>query len=233
MSKLFIANWKSNKNREEVDKWMDSFEEEIKPMVALNKLTHEIVVCPPMPSLMSVSNRLLNKQLFSQVSLGVQDISAYPAGSYTGGVSAPNLVGFNVRYAIVGHSERRKYFKENSQDVAMKIEQCLENEIVPIVCVDRHEVAAQASLIDATSRKRIIVAYEPIEHIGTGHSQPVDEVLTVFQEIKTAFGDVKIMYGGSVNPDNINQYLPHHEIQGFLVGSASLSVSTFINLISM
>ena len=232
MKKLYVANWKSNKSRKDIEKWIDDFEEKRKINLALNKDDRKIVLCPPMPSIMFVSNRLLNQKLNQNVYLGVQDISPYPAGSYTGAVSTRNLEGFNVRFAIVGHSERRKYFHENSQDVANKVDQCLENNITPIICVDRNEIENQAVKIDAEKRKKIIVAYEPVEYIGTGTAQNVNEVLEVIAEVKKAFGnETKVLYGGSVNPDNIEQFRSRDEIDGFLIGSASLDVEKFLDLI--
>lgn len=231
MKKLIIANWKSNKSREEVVKWMDTFEERMKTMVVANMVNNDIVICPPMPSLMFVSNRLLNRQLFGQVQLGVQNVSPYPAGSYTGAVSVRNLEGFNVKYAIVGHSERRKYFNETNDDVAKKVEQCVEASITPIVCVDRNEVTAQAEAIDKDLHKKLVIAYEPIEFIGTGTAQPVEEVLEVMSEIKDVFPESRVIYGGSVNLDNIDEFKSHDQIAGFLVGSASLDADTFIDLI--
>jgi triosephosphate isomerase len=233
MSKLMIANWKSNKNLKETELWFSSFEKKLETLVALDKLHYEVVIAPPMPFIFSVKNSLEKSPLHQSVSLGIQDISAYPAGSYTGAVSGANLENLNVKYAIVGNSERRKYFHETSQDIALKVDQCLENGITPVVCVDRGQIQTQSDLIHSNKREKIVVAYEPIEHIGTGVSQDVSEVLEVIKEIGNSFSGSRIIYGGSVNRDNIAQYLPKSEIEGFLVGSASLDAEHFVDLMSV
>lgn len=226
-----IANWKSNKNRAEVEEWMHTFEKQLEILVALDKLKYDTVICPPMPSLSQVSDRLLNKALHSHTFLGVQDISPFPAGSYTGAVSGHNLIGFGVKYAVVGHSERRKYFKESSLEVSKKVESCIEERITPIVCVDRNEIDAQADFIEKGKYSKLVVAYEPVDHIGTGIAQDVSEVLPVMRELKAVFRGARIIYGGSVNPDNIDEFIAEEEIEGFLVGHASLDVDEFGELL--
>lgn len=233
MKKLYVANWKSNKTREEVEQWINDFDEQRKVSAIIGNDDNTIVLCPPMPSLMFVSNRLIDRKLHHSVYLGVQDVSPYPAGSYTGAVSTQNLDGFDVKYAIIGHSERRKYFHETSQEIANKVDQCLEAGITPIVCVDRDQIDEQARKIDESKRKHIIVAYEPVEYIGTGTAQKGEEVLEVVAEVRKAFGkDSQVLYGGSVNPENIEEFKSQVEIDGFLVGSASLDVDKFLDLIS-
>lgn len=224
--KLIIANWKSHKTREEIVQWMDAYEAE------LEKVTFgvEVAIAPPMPSVMFVSNRLLAKVRYPMMSLAVQDLSPFPAGKYTGAVSTINLQGFNVKYAIVGHSERRRHFHETHQDVANKVMQAVENGITPIVCVDDEYIGDQAAAIDRQYLEKCIVAYEELGAIGTGKNEPVDHVQEVFQRIKTVFGEVKVIYGGSVEADNVQQYVDISD--GVLVGTASLDVSHFISLIN-
>lgn len=222
--KLIIANWKSHKNREAVEKWLDDFEGKYTAQVE-----KQVVICPPMSSLMFVSNRLLNREKNKDVYLGVQDISPYPAGKYTGAVSTENLNGFNVRYAIVGHSERRRYFHETHNDVANKVAQCIDAGITPIVCVDDEYISSQAAAIPQEHLIKCIVAYEELSAIGSGKNEPVEHVKEVFAEIKKYFGSVKLIYGGSVDVDNVQDYLSFCD--GVLVGTASLDVSDFIALL--
>ncbi|HEX7017488.1 MAG TPA: triose-phosphate isomerase family protein, partial [Patescibacteria group bacterium] len=167
--KLIIANWKSHKTREDVQKWIEVFEEKSDQLPT----GIEVAIAPPMPSLMFVSNRLLAKDKHSQTKLAVQDLSPFPAGAYTGAVSTTNLVGFGVKYAIVGHSERRRYFHETHQDVANKVAQAIDNNITPIVCVDDEYIADQAAAIDRQYLDKCMVAYEELGAIGTGHSESV------------------------------------------------------------
>lgn len=231
MSKLYIANWKSNKNRKEAQTWIKQFIDEVKPGLAVGKITDKIVVAPPFPFLQDLLAAIDSANLDKYIHLAVQDISPYEAGSYTGAVSAMNLEGFNVKYAIVGHSERRKYFRETSEDVANKVESCMTGEITPVVCVDLPEVEKQAKLIDSKFHSKTIVAYEPVEHIGTGIAQPLDEILDAIKRIKNHFPSSKTIYGGSVNLDNVEAMKQEQAIEGFLVGSTSLKADAFAQLI--
>jgi triosephosphate isomerase len=178
-----------------------------------------------------VSDWAEKSAISQKVAVGIQDISAYPAGSYTGAISGANLSGFNVKYCIVGHSERRKYFHESLEDIAKKVDQCLAEQITPIVCVDRQEIKFQADLIESSQYKKIIVAYEPVEYIGVGVAQDVAEVVQVINEIKKVFGEATIIYGGSVNADNVSEFSGQNEIEGYLVGSASLDAGQFAHIV--
>jgi triosephosphate isomerase len=232
MSKLIIANWKSNKNTHEVGEWLLEFHQEFQSVFALGKSEYDVVICPAYPFVMQVGAWIRNSPFSQQVSLGVQDMSPFAAGSYTGEVSGPNLTGLDVKYAIVGHSERRKHLNESSLDVSKKVESCLEERITPIVCVDRIEIEQQAHFIDRKHYEQIVVAYEPVEHIGTGIAQDVNEVLNAMKEVRAAFPKAKVIYGGSLNPENITLYSGQAEIEGFLVGNASLKADQFVEMIS-
>lgn len=218
-------------NTHEVDEWLVQFRREYEPVVALGKQTYDVVLCPAFPFIMQVGDWVEKNQALWKVFLGLQNISPYSAGPYTGEVSGQNLVDLHVKYAIVGHSERRKYFKESSLDVSKRVESCLEEGITPIVCVDRFEIEQQADFIDRKHYGQLIVAYEPVEHIGTGIAQDVDEVLKAMDEVRSAFPKATVIYGGSINPQNIDQFAPHNEIEGFLVGGASLNASEFVRMI--
>lgn len=215
--KYVIANWKSHKNIEEIEKWFTTFKFD-------GKSNQEVIICPPFPSLSLVSTQNNNFKL------GVQDISPFPAGAYTGAVSAFNIQGLPVKYAIVGHSERRRYFHETHQEIANKVAQCLENNITPIVCVDDEYISTQAAAIEKTHLKKCIVAYEELGAIGTGHNQPLEHVLKINQVIKASFGNIPVIYGGSVNPTNAKMYLDNTD--GVLVGTASLDPQEFMAIIA-
>jgi len=219
MKKLFVANWKSNKTLAEAEAWMDSF----KPYIGLEQ---EVVVAPPYPFLSLVASKIDNRE---DISLSVQNLSAYPAGSYTGEVCVRNIEGLGVKYAILGHSERRRYFKESHQDIANKVSQALANGIIPIVCVDRDYLENQARLIDLDLLSKCVVAYEPLAAIGTGEIALVDEVDEVVKEVRSVFGEIPVLYGGSVNPENIFPYL--EVTDGVLVGGASLDARVFAKLL--
>jgi len=217
--KYVIANWKSHKNIEEIESWFSKF-------VFSKQATKEVIICPPFSSLEQVAN----KNTSDNFRLGVQDISSFPAGAYTGAVSALNLQGYPVGYALVGHSERRRYFHENHQDVANKVTQCLENKITPIVCVDDEYISAQARAMEKQQLQKCIVAYEDLGAIGTGHNTPLEHVLKINQLIKANFGDIPIIYGGSVNSTNAKMYLDNTD--GVLVGTASLDPQDFMAIIN-
>ena len=219
MKKLFIANWKSNKTQEEVDIWLESFK-------SYMDFEQEVIIAPPYPFLSLVAEKIKDKE---NISLAVQNLSTYPAGSYTGEVCVRNLDGFGVKYAILGHSERRRYFKESHQDVANKIFQALNNGIVPVVCVDQNYIEDQAQLIYSELLSKCIVAYEPLAAIGTGEIAPVKNVTKVVKEIKSVFGKVPVLYGGSISPENIAPYLKVSD--GVLVGGASLNAEVFADLL--
>ncbi len=221
--KYIIANWKSNKSRGEVENWMESFAN-----VKVQMSNVKTIICPPMSFLFTISDKLSDER-YQGVELGVQDISPYPAGKYTGAVSARNLDGFGVKYAIVGHSERRKFFHETHQEIAAKVAQCVENGIMPIVCIDDDYLLDQAKAIETKYLEKCMVAYEEPSAIGTGQNEPLDHVIDVVSRIKKVFGDVRVLYGGSADASNAGQYL--EATDGLLVGTASLEVDDFVDIL--
>ncbi len=221
-TKLVVANWKSNKTITEATTWVENFSQLEK------KENRQYVVCPPMPLLPFILD--LHKH---GVALGVQDLSPYGAGAYTGEVSGYNLQDLGVSYAILGHSERRKYFQETSITVAKKVSQALDFGIQPIICVDRDQINQQAEALTSEERKKVIIAYEPVHAISTfgGKEDPIDETLKVIEQIRQTFGkESVVLYGGSVNPKNSIVYLENENIDGALVGNASLTAESFIQL---
>lgn len=224
--KHIIANFKSNKNRVEIEEWLHSFSSQLSTFNF--QLSTEIVLCPPLPHLSLFSD--LSSQ--PHISLGVQDLSPFPAGAYTGAVGAHNLSDSGVRYAIVGHSERRKYFHETNQEVANKVRECLANSITPILCVTREEVIAQAGALSDVEKSGVMVAFEPVEHIGTGTSDALDNILETKEQVTRAFGSVPYIYGGSVNPQTDISILQSPAIDGFLVGTACLDPNQFSKLLT-
>lgn len=219
--KMIIANFKSNKNKVEMEEWVRGFSE------SSAQYSGSVVLCPPMPHLYTCTSLIQNN-----VFLGVQDLSSYPAGSYTGAVSTHNLDGFGVKYAIVGHSERRSHFHETNADIANKVKECVAAGITPIVCVSKDEVNATANALDENDRKRCIVAFEPLEHIGTGEADTLEHILETKKWVHIAFGSVPYLYGGSVNVSTDTSILTSPEIDGFLVGGASLDAQGFLSLLS-
>ena len=195
-------------------------------MTTFKSETADVVLAPPFVFIDQVSQSIKD---FSHLKLAVQDLSPYPAGSYTGAISAVNLKGFQVEYAIIGHSERRRWFHETNNDLALKTEQALTNKLIPIICVDGKNMASLAAKLEEKVWQQCIIAYEPVDAIGTGMGQDISLVRQAIAQIKTHFGQVKILYGGSVDERNINEYLLLTD--GVLIGNNSLAVDNFLQLL--
>lgn len=200
------------------------------PFIASDK---HIALAPPSIDIMYFSNRLLDKEKHPNTSLALQDISPFPAGAYTGALGTKNVEGYNISHVVVGHSERRKYFHETNQEIANKVREALSASITPIVCVSKDTLLAQANSIEEGDRKRVIVAFEPIDHIGTGIADTLEDILKVKTLVKEAFGSVPFIYGGSVDSHTSSELLKHPDIDGFLVGTASLNAREFIKLLQI
>lgn len=228
-TRLLVANWKSHKTSAEAQTWLETFRRRVTDLGPQLNSTGKptMVVAPPFPFVPQTVAALVD---VPHVSVAVQDISPFPAGKYTGAVSTRNLEGWPISHAIVGHSERRRYFHETNQEVANKVSVLIEAGITPIVCVDAEYVEQQADVIEKQLRSRCVVAYEPLAAIGTGVSQEVAEVLPVVDRVREAFGaQTAVIYGGSVTVDNLDAYLLATD--GVLVGGASLDADEFMNLV--
>lgn len=219
-----VGNWKSNKTHEEAEEFFSILS---LPVLAPNL---RVVICPPMPYLYSIAD--LVKQTGINVSLGVQDLSPYPLGAYTGAVSSI-MIKQVAHYAIIGHSERRKYFQESNEEVAKKTRMALEDEITPIVCVDEPYLETQLAHFTLEEMQRIIFAYEPVSAIGSGipdtpeHAQEI--ALTIQRLAQT---NVPVLYGGSVTEKSVSSFITMPAINGVLVGGASLNPDQWSSLVT-
>lgn len=216
--KTLIANFKSNKTKAEMQDWINRF-------FSFPEAPVEVILCPS-----SIHLGLFPEHRTARQLVGVQDVSPYPAGAYTGAIAAGNLAGYGVTHAIIGHSERRKHFGETNLEIARKIHESLEAEIIPILCVTKDEIVSQAEAIPLSERERLLVAYEPIESIGTGHTDSLASIVETLQRIRDVFRPQKTIYGGSVSPTTTSEILKNESIDGFLVGSAALDVDKFRSL---
>jgi triosephosphate isomerase (TIM) len=209
----------------------------------------EVVICPSFTALRSVQTLIDSDRL--PYGLGAQDMHAEVEGAFTGEVSGPMLAALDVSYVIVGHSERRQLFGEDDETVNRKVKAVFRNGMVPIVCVgetleEREAGGTETKVteqirrafdgVDASAAARAVVAYEPIWAIGTGRTaEPTDagqvvEVIraTLADRVSAEVGDlVRVQYGGSVKPGNIREFMAHPEIDGALVGGASLDPEGF------
>ena len=183
---------------------------------------HTLILCPT----------FLNIGLVDGILLGSQNVSKFDDGAYTGEISANELKSYNVKYSIVGHSERRSYQKETNEDIKGKLIKLIENDITPILCIGESkeerqnntykEVLKEELSILEDIDKDIIIAYEPIWSIGTGIIPTNEEIIEVFNFIKSICPNDKILYGGSANNDNIDTLKQIDLIDGYLLGGLSL-----------
>jgi triosephosphate isomerase len=205
----------------------------------------DVAVCVPFPYLSETAVALAG----SDLRWGAQDVSAHEQGAYTGEVSAAMLVEFGCRYAIVGHSERRQYHGETDQLVADKAKAALARGLTPIVCVGETLAQREAGETEAVVKRQLsavihtlghcagemVVAYEPVWAIGTGkvaspeQAQAVHALLRAQLKAATAHADdMQLLYGGSMKPDNAASLLAQPDIDGGLIGGASLKAADFI-----
>ena len=206
----------------------------------------ELAVCVPAPYLAQVQSALGG----SPVRWGAQDVSAHERGAFTGEVSAEMLLEFGCSYVIVGHSERRSYHAESDELVAQKAQQALASGLTPIVCVgetleEREQGATDAvvsrqlaPVLDAmrTQLASMVIAYEPVWAIGTGKTATPEMAQQVHARLRAMLAErdaesaqqVRILYGGSMKPDNAKDLLAKPDIDGGLIGGASLNASDFL-----
>ena len=230
--KIIIANWKMYKNHMEAKKFLDC--------ISSTKFNNEVVICPPFTLLGSM-------QEDRNFSLGAQDCSNLndEKGAYTGDISAKMLKDLNCEYVILGHSERRKYHNEDSSQIKQKIINATNQGISPILCIgesltkredgsylDELEKSLRLTIPEQFEVDRLIIAYEPLWSIGTGKTasfHQIEEVHNFLSKfIRTRFAKrVKIIYGGSVNLDNASNITQINNVEGLLIGGASLDPETF------
>ena len=247
---LMAGNWKMNHNH-------------LEAIQVVQKLSYrlddkdydktDVVVCPPFTALRSVQTTIDGDRL--KIGLGAQNCFWEPSGAYTGEVSAPMLAKLNVKYVIVGHSERREIFGESDEWVAKKLRAVLGAGMSPILCVGetlderdqgateqkvRGQVEAALNGLTTEDALRCVVAYEPIWAIGTGrNASPEDANSTIGvirSHIRGGLGDevangIRILYGGSVKPGNIADLMAMSEIDGGLVGGACLDPDDFARIV--
>ena len=225
MKKYIIANWKSNKTLAEVAFWLNNFPSNEESSKALLNL--EIILAPPYPFLALAKEIIVERKL--PIKLAVQDLSPFGSGAYTGEVSAFNLQNLNVEYAILGHSERRRFLAETSQLISDKVSEALSWQIKPILCLDQPYFAEQARFLKTSVVEHCLLAYEPVSSIGSGQAEAADNLPNVQKILKPIYNQKSLIYGGSVNADNVGDYL--RVCDGVLLGGASLDLNNFVDLL--
>lgn len=213
---LIAANWKSNKTKFEAKDWIEDISLESIPEQL------EVVIFSPFTLLDIISGYIRVNSL--PFKLGAQDISPYDSGSYTGEVSGAQIKEF-ADYVVIGHSERRSNFSESDEMISEKVKRAIEKGLTPIVCVSKME-----QVNSLTFDPKIILAYEPLGSIGNGNAEDPNVVNDFITSVKDKF-QFEVIYGGSVNAQNVKSYLNLENISGVLVGTGSLDPKSFMEII--
>jgi triosephosphate isomerase (TIM) len=240
------ANWKMHTT---IDRAL-RLVEDVKAAIAAVRGV-DVVICPPATALSAVGGALAGTPLM----LAGQTMHWEPEGAFTGEISAPMLVDVGCRAVLIGHSERRLYFGETNETVGLKVPAALRHDLIPIICVGERLQERQAGETDAVvtrqvhaairntgeqDLRRLVIAYEPVWAIGTGQTatgEEADRVAGVIRDGLAALGrreagsSARILYGGSVKPENIGEFLGQPQIDGALVGGASLDAQAFAAIV--
>jgi triosephosphate isomerase len=243
---IIAGNWKMNKTIGEAIELANGLKREL---YDIDKI--DIVICTPFTAISEIGEVISS----SNIDLGGQDLFWEEKGAYTGEVSAPMLKDAGCKYVIIGHSERRKYFNETNETVNKKLKAALKTGLLPIVCVGerleereggktfdvvRDHVENSLKDISKDEMSKITVAYEPVWAIGTGKTatpEQAEEVHKFIRELLTKLFDkntaqgVRIQYGGSATPENIEGLITKEDIDGVLVGGASLKIDSFSSIV--
>jgi triosephosphate isomerase (TIM) len=202
----------------------------------------DIILCAPFTTLTSMSKNLHG----SRVQVGAQNVHWEEAGAYTGEIAGAMLTEIGVRFVVVGHSERRQYFGETDETVNLRLKAAQKNRITPILCVGETKAQRDAGETEShligqieqglvgVDQAHLIIAYEPIWAIGTGDTCAAEEANRVIGLIRSQLKNpnVTIQYGGSVNPKNVDELMAQPEIDGALVGGASLTADSFSRIVN-
>jgi triosephosphate isomerase len=246
--KIVAGNWKMNKTLAEATALVNE-------LITLTngevKNNAEVVLCAPFPYLLKVREQLAN----SRITVGAQNCSEHEWGAYTGETSVAMLKSMQIPYVIIGHSERRQYFGENGALLAKKVDRALAAGLTPIFCngevLEIREKGTHESLVkqqteeslfhlSADDIRKVVIAYEPVWAIGTGKtatSQQAQDMHAVIRgHISSKYGkdvaeSISILYGGSVKPDNAKELFACKDVDGGLVGGASLKARDFVDII--
>ncbi len=240
--KIVIGNWKMNTN---INSGIELLEE-LKTTIT----TDETVICVPYTHL-----HLFQNNTSSNILIGAQNVSEHEKGAYTGEISANMLQSLKISYVIIGHSERRTYFNESNEQVNLKVQEALKHQIQPIICCGeslelrknntyfpfiKEQITAALKEVSEQELKNCIIAYEPIWAIGTGETASAAQAQEVHafirQELAVLYSpetaaQITIVYGGSVKPNNATELFNEQDIDGALVGGASLKANDYNQII--
>ncbi len=240
--RLIVANWKMQLSYEESIAWIQANTEELEQLG--REVGNEIVIAPSFDALACVSPLLKNKE---SIKLGAQDCSNHGKGAYTGQVSALSLKQLGVSYCLVGHSERRQYQCEQDKEVTQKAFEAFHAGIVPIICIGEtiternkrmtHEIlfkqiAQLKNALEKSLEYPYCIAYEPVWAIGTGKIPSLAQISEVLRYLKEIVAYTpRLLYGGSVNDQNVEELASLSFLDGFLVGGASTDMQTLKKIV--
>ncbi len=245
---LLAGNWKMNKTASEAIRFFDSLVSEVG-----NPVDREVLICPPFTALYPLG-RMIRKSN-APIRLGAQNLYPAEGGAYTGEISPAMLRDAGCTHVIVGHSERRQYFRESNEFINRKIRTALDNLLTPIICVgeslDQREARQAEAVVTAQGRAcldgfsgqdvaKMVIAYEPLWAIGTGRTATPADAQSMHAAIRALLAElhgrdvanaVRILYGGSVKPTNVDTLMAKPDIDGALVGGASLKADSFARIV--
>jgi len=245
---VIAGNWKMHKDRQEGRELAQAIVEGVKGQADSPK----VILCPPYTTIESVIEVVSGQP----IEVGAQNLDYRDSGAFTGEVSAPMLKELGVTHVLIGHSERRQFFGETNTTVNLRLKAALRHQLIPIVCVGETNDERESSLTDAVISRQVVaaladlvpgqldslvIAYEPVWAIGTGKVCEAEEANRVSKLIRLAITNyyndkaravtIPVLYGGSVKPSNIDEILAQSDVDGALVGGASLKAEDFLPLI--
>ncbi len=240
---IFAGNWKMQMGPHEATKYLNEFIPQIHP-----DKSREWIIFAPFVSLPTLQNNLKN----TPIKWGGQNCHHEPKGAFTGEISAPMLKELDCQYGLVGHSERRQFFGETDKSCALKIKALLESDITPMLCVGETQKERDGGMTQEIIKSQIeqgleygdplrplVIAYEPVWAIGTGKvatAGMAEEVHVFIRKVLSSkfgqerAGQIQILYGGSVKPENCRELIALPNIDGFLIGGASLTAKSFAQI---
>lgn len=223
-----IGNWKSHKTVEQAEKWLEDYYQIINNINLSKTENPEVIICVAYIHLFPLKKKITEAkkkwpQINAPLKLAAQNVSPFSQGAYTGEISADMMQGL-VDYCLVGHSERREKFAETNEVIFNKVKQLNSAGIKPILCVPDVTTPIPSDVE--------LIAYEPVWAIGSGKPATPEHANQVARQIKMKHKRAQVIYGGSVNPDNVASFISQSEISGVLPGGASLKADTFIKIIA-
>ncbi|NLX18997.1 MAG: triosephosphate isomerase [Desulfobulbus sp.] len=223
MKKMVVANWKAYLSADRARQWCDVFAEVYRP-----RLDMDVVIAVPALFMESVAKWA---QPIAGVSLAAQGVSSYPQGSYTGSTPAAWLRGL-ARYTLIGHRERRQYFRETTQDVARQVYESLVEDLHPIVCFGRDQIVTQAAAMASEELPKLIWAYTPETPATLEMARSEADITAVLPTVARATDNRPILYGGGVTVENASRLWSLPGLSGIMLGKACLDAAAFAGLVN-